>query len=203
MAESNRASEVDELVSRFSDAEQALRTMLDGAQRLSTARDELSGAREDMSRTQAEALDRLEQARRTIREEMEAADEQSLERLEATVAAVERRLEETERQVLGRFDGAERSLEASQKALADTTSGVYGLTTEFKDIARDMKDAAIALRALNPEKLDARLDELSCQLQTVASATDGLDAQQRRAQTLLYVLLAAVVLVGILVVAVR
>lgn len=176
MADDDEARQIEDLVNRFSDAEQSLRSLLIAAQRLTSARDELSGAREDMGRTQAESLAKLEETRQRIREELEAADEQAMERLEATVAAVERRLDETEKTVLARFDGAERSLESSQKALADTASGVYGLTSELKDIARDMKDASIALRGLNPERINARLD---------------------RVQTLLFVLFALVVAVGI------
>ena len=128
---------------------------------------------------------------------MDAADEQAQNRLEATVVAIERRFDVTEESILGRFDDAESSLESSQKALADTASGVYGLTSEFKDIARDMKDTAIALRALNPEKIEARLTGLSGDVEKLGPAVDDLRGWQRRAQTLLLVLVALVVIVGI------
>ncbi len=196
MADEDESKQIEDLVNRFSDAEQSLRKLLIATQQLTGARDELAGAREDMGRTQAESLARLEEARRTIREDLKAADEKAKERLEATVVAVEHRLDETAKTLLTRFDGAERSLESSQKALADTASGVYGLTNELKDIARDMKDAAIALRALNPEKINTRLDELAEKIDT---RLDGLGAQQRRAQMLLFVLFALVVIVGIVV----
>jgi len=175
MADEDELGRIEDLVNRFSDAEQSLRSLLMAAQQLTSARDELSGAREEMGLRQAEALDRLETARRSIRKELRAADLQAIDRLDATVAVVERRLGETEKTILARFDDAECSLESSQKALADTASGVYGLTSELKDIARDMKDAAIALRALNPKKMTAQLG---------------------RIQALLFVLLALAVAVG-------
>jgi chromosome segregation ATPase len=183
-------AQVEDLVNRFSEAEAALRRLLDSAHQLSSAREELSGARQDMSRTQADSLDRLEEARRTIREQLEAADEQALGRLEATIAAVERRLEETDKTGLERIGVAERSLEASQKALADVASGIYALTSELKDIARDLKDSAIALRSLDPERIDTRLAAL-------ATAAQDAAEQRARQQVLLIVVAVLVVVLGV------
>lgn len=191
MGEVDGHAQLEDLAGRFSETEAALRSLLQAAERLTGAREELVVARTGMERTQADAVERLEEARRTIREQLEAADDQSVERLEATVAAVESRLAATEKTVLARFEDAESSLDVSQKALADTASAVYGLTNELKDIARDLKDSAVALRALDPDRISRQLDDL-------AQSSAATAAQQKRAQVLLLVVLVAVVVVGLL-----
>ena len=93
------SSKLTEVIGRFSDAEKALRTLIESAEKLSTVRQEL--------------------------------------------------------------EKAETSFDTSQKALVDVASGIYGLTREMKDVARDMKDCAIAMRSLNPEHLETRLAGLA------------------------------------------
>ena len=55
---------------------------------------------------------------------------------------------------------AER-LTSARDSLNETASGVFRLATELKEISRNMGDAAVSLRALNPEKIDSRLSGIA------------------------------------------
>lgn len=100
---------IDEAIRRFTDAETALRALLDSARELTTA-------------------------------------EQRLEAARAAIAASEQTHSE-------HITEARAGLEHSEKALADVSSGVYHLAEELKETARNLKDTAIAFRALRPEEL--------------------------------------------------
>lgn len=161
MEDDDGASKLNDVIRRFSDAEGSLRTIIEAAKTLSTARNELNVSRRDMADAQVKAVQHLEEARRTIAERLDEADRMALSRLDATVAAVEGRLRETQAAILKKFENAEASLDTSQKSLSDVASGIYGLTSEMKDIARDMKDCTIALRSLNPAQIEGHLIKLA------------------------------------------
>lgn len=78
---------------------------------------------------------------------------------EAQTTAIER-LEDARRAIREEAEAAERTLESSQQELADVTSGIFELATELRTIARDLKDTAIAYRAMDPEGLRSRVDAI-------------------------------------------
>jgi hypothetical protein len=65
---------------------------------------------------------------------------------------------------------AER-LTSARDSLNETASGVFRLATELKEISRNMGDAAVSLRALNPEKIDSRLSGIA---QAISNGNDKL-----------------------------
>lgn len=197
-AQGDEDPSLDDVVARFTTAEAALREIIVSAQALSTARNELLSAREG----QAASLAKLEEARRTIRQELEAADERDVERLDATISAIETQLSSLASTILDRIDGAERSLESSQQAIADAASRVFDLATEMKAVARDMKDTANVFRAVDPERLVREVDAVAASQRGVEDRLARVETQLTMVRTLVVVTLVAVILTTIVSVAI-
>jgi hypothetical protein len=117
----SESEQLDQIIERFSSSERALRSLLEVAERLDVERQDLAGARAELTLSREESIATLEEVRRNLVE---------------------------------RFDRAESSL-------GDVSSGVYGLTLELKDSARDLRDLAISWRAIGPEKVTQVISDLA------------------------------------------
>jgi hypothetical protein len=127
----DESQQLDQIIERFSSSEKALRTLMEAAEKLSTARGELDAARGDLAESQAKSSAQLDAVRRNLVE---------------------------------KFDHAESSL-------SDVSSGVFGLTVELKDSARDLKDMAVAWRAIGPDKLESALKGLDSRIDSSLKET--------------------------------
>lgn len=119
--------------------------MSDESQQLDEVIDRFVKSEESLRRiTQAvEGLDAAKRELSVAREDLAVSDargRQSLEELRKHLAA------------------AAQSTDAN---LSDAASAIYGLTTEMRGIARDLKDTAIAFRTFGPDRLDASFLELA------------------------------------------
>ena len=81
---------------------------------------------------------------------------------------------ETENALKVALEAAER-LSTARESLGETSSGIYRLTSELKDIARNLGDSAMALRALNPNDIFTRLE-------TTNASIDVLQNRVRRVE---------------------
>jgi hypothetical protein len=52
------------------------------------------------------------------------------------------------------------SLGVAESGVRDTSSAIFNLTSEIKDIARDLKDTAQGFRSLQPERLISEIEAL-------------------------------------------
>lgn len=108
-------------------------------------------------------IERFSSSERALRSLLEVAERLDVERRDLAGAKAEltlsreesiATLEEVRRNLVERFDRAESSL-------GDVSSGVYGLTLELKDSARDLRDLAISWRAIGPEKVTQVISDLA------------------------------------------
>lgn len=137
MSESER---LDQIIERFSSSERALRSLLEVAESLDVERQDLAGARAELTLSREESIATLEEVRRNLVE---------------------------------KFDRAESSL-------GDVSSGVYGLTLELKDSARDLRDLAISWRAIGPEKVTQVISDLAQEVSDgVSTFVSENDASKR------------------------
>jgi hypothetical protein len=136
----SESEQLDQIIERFSSSERALRSLLEVAERLDVERQDLAGARAELTLSREESIATLEQVRRNLVE---------------------------------RFDRAESSL-------GDVSSGVYGLTLELKDSARDLRDLAISWRAIGPEKVTQVISDLAQEVSNgVSTFVSENDASRR------------------------
>jgi hypothetical protein len=67
---------------------------------------------------------------------------------------------------------AEASFSSAENSLNDLASGVFAMTVELKNIARDMKDSATAWRSVGPDTLKASLAEVAKDLEVMSRKQD-------------------------------
>ena len=136
----SESEQLDQIIERFSSSERALRSLLEVAESLDVERQDLAGARAELTLSREESIATLEEVRRNLVE---------------------------------RFDRAESSL-------GDVSSGVYGLTLELKDSARDLRDLAISWRAIGPEKVTQVISDLAQEVSDgVSTFVSENDASKR------------------------
>ena len=114
----------------------------------------------------AELIAEFTSAEVALRQLVKAADD--LGSAQGSIARAKEELADTRSQAIGALEATRTrvaaELEKAGSSLDDVSSGLYGLISEFKDIARNLKDMATAWRAIGPERIDESLRDLSARL---------------------------------------
>jgi type VI protein secretion system component VasF len=80
-------------------------------------------------------------------------------------------MEESKKSAAALVQRAIVSLGVAEGGVRDTASAIFNLTSEIKDIARDLKDTAQGFRALQPERLTKEIEALkAAQRRTLQTA---------------------------------
>ena len=157
----------------------------------------------DESKQLDQIIERFSSSEKALRTLMEASEKLSTARNQLDAARGD--LAESQAKSSAQLDAVRRSLvekfDHAESSMSDVSSGVYGLTVDLKDSARDLKDMAVAWRAFGPDKLEVALKDLDIRIESSLKETKTLAAARERLLTIwlsgLTVLVAALGVIAI------
>jgi hypothetical protein len=154
---------LDEAIRRFADAEAALRSLLASADSLRSASNRVDQASAAIEAAQKESAEVVRAAAESVEDGKKSA---ALLVRQATDS-----MEESKKSAAALVQKAIVSLGVAEGGVRDTASAIFNLTSEIKDIARDLKDTAQGFRALQPERLTKEIEALkAAQRRTLQTA---------------------------------
>jgi hypothetical protein len=143
---------LDDAIRRFTDAETALRSLLASADSLRSASNLVHQASAAIEAAQKESAAVVRAAGESVEDGKKSA---ALLVQQATDS-----MEDSKKSAVALVQKAIVSLGVAESGVRDTASAIFNLTSEIKDIARDLKDTAQGFRALQPERLTKEIEAL-------------------------------------------